>query len=92
VIRGRDLLHATAVQIRLARMLGREAPTAFLHHPLVRHVSGRKLSKADADTSIRSMLDAGRTPADLLGLAARLAGLRADATPVEPDALADLFG
>jgi glutamyl/glutaminyl-tRNA synthetase len=41
VIRGRDLLDATPVQLRLARLLGREAPPRFLHHPLVRHESGR---------------------------------------------------
>ncbi len=91
VIRGRDLLHSTSVQIRLARLLGREIPPTFLHHPLVRHASGRKLSKADADTSIRSMLDAGRTPAELFGLAAHLAGLQPDTSPVDPTALADLF-
>jgi glutamyl-tRNA synthetase/glutamyl-Q tRNA(Asp) synthetase len=91
VIRGRDLLHATAVQIRLARLLGRSTPPAFLHHPLVRHVSGRKLSKADGDTSVRSLLDAGLRPAQLFGVAARLAGLRADDAPIEPEALGTLF-
>jgi glutamyl/glutaminyl-tRNA synthetase len=91
VIRGRDLLDATPVQLRLARLLGREMPPRFLHHPLVRHLSGRKLSKTAGDTSVRSMLDAGRTSGELLGLAARLAGLRADAAPIEPDALARLF-
>ena len=40
VIRGRDLLDATPVQLRLARLLGRETPPSFLHHPLVRRVSG----------------------------------------------------
>jgi glutamyl/glutaminyl-tRNA synthetase len=91
VIRGRDLLHATAAQIRLARLLGRPAPPAFLHHPLVRHATGAKLSKAHGDTSLRSMLDAGRTPADLFGLAARLAGLQADVAPVALDELPSLF-
>ncbi len=91
VVRGRDLLHATAPQIRLARLLGREAPLRFLHHPLVRHASGRKLSKAAADTSLRSMLDAGRTPAQLFGLAARLAGLQSQATPIEPADLGAVF-
>ncbi len=91
VVRGRDLLHATAPQIRLARLLGREVPPTFLHHPLVRHASGRKLSKAAADTSLRSMLDAGRTPADLFGLAARLAGIRVDEAPIEPADLSSLF-
>jgi glutamyl/glutaminyl-tRNA synthetase len=91
VIRGRDLLEATPVQLRLARLLGRETPPRFLHHPLLRRVSGQKLSKAAGDTAVRSLLDEGRTPAELFGLAARLAGLRADATPVEPDALGSLF-
>ena len=75
VIRGRDLLDATPVQLRLARLLGRETPPAFLHHPLVRRVSGQKLSKSAGDTAVRSLLDAGSTPAELFGLAARLAGL-----------------
>jgi glutamyl-Q tRNA(Asp) synthetase len=91
VIRGRDLLHATPVQVRLARLLGREAPPLFLHHPLVRHASGRKLSKAERDTSVRSMLDDGRTPAELFGLAARLAGLQAITTPIDPGDLGAPF-
>jgi glutamyl-tRNA synthetase/glutamyl-Q tRNA(Asp) synthetase len=91
VIRGRDLLHATSAQIRLARLLGREAPPQFLHHPLVRKESGAKLSKAAGDTAVRSLLDAGRTPAELFGLAARLAGLQAGTTSIAPSDLARLF-
>ncbi len=91
VIRGRDLLDATPVQLRLARLLGRPAAPVFLHHPLVRRVSGQKLSKAEGDTAVRAMLDAGATPAQLFGRAARLAGLREDGTAMEPEALAALF-
>ncbi len=91
VIRGRDLLHATAEQIRLARLLGLEAPPRFLHHPLVRRTSGAKLSKANEDTSVRSLLDAGHSPAALFGVAARLAGLAPGAAPIEPDTLGSLF-
>ena len=91
VIRGRDLLEATAVQLRLARLLGRETPPRFLHHPLVRRVSGQKLSKAEGDTAVRAFLDAGRTPAELFGLASRLAGLRPGAEPIEAAALGSLF-
>jgi glutamyl-Q tRNA(Asp) synthetase len=91
VIRGRDLLDSTPVQLRLGKLLGRETPPQFLHHPLIRRVSGQKLSKAEGDTSVRSMLDAGASPAELFGRAARLAGLTEDATPVEPEALGALF-
>jgi glutamyl/glutaminyl-tRNA synthetase len=91
VIRGRDLLHATAVQLRLARLLGRAAPPRFLHHPLVRHESGRKLSKADGDTAVGTLLDEGRSPAQLFGLAARLAGLQMDESPIDPRDLAAPF-
>ena len=92
VIRGRDLLDSTPVQLRLGGLLGRESPPQFLHHPLVRRVSGQKLSKAEGDTSVRSLLDAGATPGRLFGRTARLAGLRADETPIEPDDLGVLFG
>ncbi len=91
VIRGRDLLDATPAQLRLARMLGRETPPRFLHHPLVRRASGRKLSKADGDTAVRALLDAGATPAALFGHAARLAGLQADESPIDPDGIEALF-
>ena len=91
VIRGRDLLDATPVQLRLARLLGRDTPPRFLHHPLVRRVSGQKLSKAGRDTAVREMLDAGATPAALFGRAARLAGLREGEAPIEPSALSSLF-
>ncbi len=75
VIRGQDLLESTGRQIRLARMLGRAAPPAYLHHPLIRHGSGAKLSKANRDTGIRELRAAGFTPAAVLGQAAHRAGL-----------------
>jgi glutamyl/glutaminyl-tRNA synthetase len=92
VIRGRDLLDATPVQLRLARLLGRTEPPRFLHHPLVRRVSGQKLSKAERDTSVRSMLDEGASPAELFGRAARLAGLRDTDAPLPVAELGSLFG
>ncbi|MHB8891704.1 MAG: glutamate--tRNA ligase family protein [Candidatus Limnocylindrales bacterium] len=92
VIRGRDLLDATPAQLRLARLLGRETPPRFLHHPLVRRVSGQKLSKAEGDTAVRSLLDEGSTPGELFGRAARLAGLQADETPIDHTSFGALFG
>jgi hypothetical protein len=40
---------------------------------------------------VRSLLDAGATPAGLFGRAARLAGLQDDETPIDPADLARPF-
>jgi glutamyl-Q tRNA(Asp) synthetase len=63
VIRGEDLLPSTGRQIRLARLLGRERPAAFHHHPLLMKSATQKLSKSDADTGIRDLRARGWTPA-----------------------------
>jgi glutamyl/glutaminyl-tRNA synthetase len=70
VVRGRDLLHATPTQIRLARHLGRATPPVFLHHRLIRRPDGSKLSKSAGDTGVRELRRAGRTPAQVRMLAA----------------------
>ena len=77
VVRGEDLLDATAAQIRLGALLGRPTPPTFAHHPLVRRADGSKLSKADGSTSIGALLDAGRTREHLFAEAARSVGLPA---------------
>lgn len=61
VIRGKDLLPSTGRQIRLARLLGREQPAAFLHHPLIMKSPTQKLSKSDGDTGIRDLRARGWT-------------------------------
>lgn len=91
VIRGEDLLDSTGRQLRLARLLGRSAPIHFLHHPLVRHPDGRKLSKSSGDTGIRELRAAGVSAADVLGRAAALGGLLHDGTPIASRELARLF-
>ncbi len=70
VIRGEDLLDATPAQIRLGRLLGRDKPPRFLHHPLVHRPDGRKLSKADGATSVRVLLATGAWPTELTTRAA----------------------
>jgi glutamyl/glutaminyl-tRNA synthetase len=74
VVRGMDLLHATAAQIRLARRLGREAPPRFAHHRLVRRPDGSKLSKSAGDSGVRELREAGRSPHEVIDLAAGLSG------------------
>jgi glutamyl/glutaminyl-tRNA synthetase len=75
VVRGRDLLDATAGQIRLSRALGRSDPLRFAHHALVRRPDGRKLSKADGATGIRDLRSAGWTPEAVIGATAASIGL-----------------
>jgi glutamyl/glutaminyl-tRNA synthetase len=92
VVRGEDLLDATPSQLRLGRLLGREAPPAFAHHPLIRRPDGSKLSKADGATAIGALLDAGATPAELVGEAAARTGLIRDARPIGWSEVAGLVG
>ena len=75
VIRGEDLLDSTGRQIQIARLLGRDAPPSFLHHSLITHEDGRKLSKSRGDTGVSEMRTTGRSPADILGAAGAVLGL-----------------
>ncbi len=74
VVRGRDLLHATPAQIRLARLLGRASPPVFLHHRLIRRPDGSKLSKSSGDMGVRDLRAAGVSSADMIGRATAATG------------------
>jgi len=83
VIRGADLLASTGRQIRLARLLGRELPPVFAHHPLLVGATGLKLSKSNGDTGIRELRSRGLSASDVLGLAAARAGLLQPPRPID---------
>jgi len=85
VVRGEDLLDATAPQIRLGRLLGRAEPPRFAHHPLVRRPDGSKLSKADGATAVGALLDGGASVEALIGEAAARVGLQDRARPISFD-------
>lgn len=72
VIRGVDLLPSTGRQIRLGRLLGRERPPAFVHHPLIMKTADQKLSKSDGDTGVRDLRAKGWAAADVIAAARRL--------------------
>jgi glutamyl-tRNA synthetase/glutamyl-Q tRNA(Asp) synthetase len=91
VIRGEDLLASTGRQLQLAALLGRVDAPQFLHHALIVHADGTKLSKANRDTALRELRAAGATPAQLFGMAAHRAGMRATDAPIPVDALPELF-
>jgi glutamyl-tRNA synthetase/glutamyl-Q tRNA(Asp) synthetase len=69
VVRGADLLESTGRQIRLGRLLGREPPARFAHHPLIMKSCDQKLSKSDGDTGVRDLRARGWTPASVLAAA-----------------------
>lgn len=91
VIRGADLLSSTGRQIKLARMLGRATPPAFLHHPLILKPSGEKLSKAEGDAGVRDLRARGLTAADVIGRAAAAVGLIDTPRPIPSSHVARLF-
>ncbi len=80
VIRGDDLLPSTGRQLLVRQMLVEGEPSAanrvllFLHHPVVRHPDGTKLSKAASDTGIAELRRAGMRPEVLLADAAKQIG------------------
>jgi glutamyl-tRNA synthetase/glutamyl-Q tRNA(Asp) synthetase len=90
VIRGEDLLASTGRQLQLASLLGRTRDIRFLHHTLLVHPDGSKLSKATHDTSLREMRAAGLRADELLGEAARRAGL-ATVDRLDANDVASLF-
>ena len=91
VIRGEDLLQSTGRQRALARLLGRRRPLHFMHHPLVCHPDGAKLSKSAGDTGVRELREAGLAPAEVLGRAAHAVGLIDVTRPLTHDDVAALF-
>ncbi len=68
VTRGKDLLAATDIQ-RLLQLLLQLPKPIYHHHPLVLDTDGRKLSKSNQVTSLRSLRMSGKTPDDVLRMA-----------------------
>jgi glutamyl-Q tRNA(Asp) synthetase len=66
VVRGRDLFETTSIHRTLQALLGFETPE-YLHHPLLMDgQTGRKLSKRDGATSLRSLRAQGVRPEELI--------------------------
>lgn len=74
VVRGEDLLEATAAQVAVCAALGREPP-AYWHVPLWRDADGRRLSKREADAGVAGWRDRGGDAASLVGALAASLGL-----------------
>lgn len=71
VVRGQDLFWSTSLH-RLLQALLELPPPVYHHHRLLLDADGRKLSKSSRATALRSLREAGATPADIR----RMVGLR----------------
>ena len=82
IVRGEDIRSSTARQIALMRLLGRETPPLYLHHPLIVDPAGKKLSKRERAHSLRQDRDAGITAGEILGRVCHKAGFLPNSTPL----------
>ena len=89
VVRGRDLLSSTPVQLWLYRALGL-TPPSFVHVPMLLSVDGRRLSKRDRDLDLGQLRKAW-PPEKVIGLLAWRCGLIDRWEPVSPRELAADF-
>ena len=86
VVRGRDLLTSTPVQLYLYSLLGL-TPPKFYHVPMLLAPDGRRLSKRDRDLDF-GYLRQHFTPEEIIGLLGHLAGLMEHWEPVSARELA----
>ena len=91
IIRGQDILPATAPQIHLAQILGAKRRQLYLHHPLVLGEDGQKLAKRLGSFSLRAMLEKGQTVEQLMGQAALAVGLLPRYRPLKRTDVKELF-
>ncbi len=74
VTRGADLLAATHIQRILQALLEIPAPV-YAHHPLIRHLDGRRFSKTAGDTGFRELEALGWSPDRIIEHLPRPVGL-----------------
>ena len=86
VVRGRDLLSSTPVQLYLYELLGL-TPPRFYHVPMLLAPDGRRLSKRDRDLDF-GYLRQHFSPEEIIGLLGHLAGLMERWEPVSARELA----
>ncbi len=74
IVRGEDLWPSTIAQHYLADVLGRSSfkEITFHHHPLIMETRDKKLSKSAGATSIKYLLEQGKTVADVYEMIGRI--------------------
>ncbi|HSS59694.1 MAG TPA: tRNA glutamyl-Q(34) synthetase GluQRS [Solirubrobacteraceae bacterium] len=91
VVRGADLLHSTARQLRLYRLLGLEPVPGHAHVPLLLGPDGARLSKRHGAVGLAELRAQGAHPAAIIGRLAHSAGLLDEPHPCAPAELVERF-
>lgn len=90
VVRGDDLLHATAVQDELHRALG-SAPPRVAHVPLLHGADGARLAKRRGEGTLVALRSAGVPAERVVGLLAWTLGQSDEAEPLSARDVGDAF-
>jgi glutamyl-tRNA synthetase len=91
VVRGADLLSATARQLALYDALGYPRPQEFVHVPLALDAAGARMAKRDAAAGLAPLRERGVTPERALGALAASCGLWEPGEPARLDMLLARF-
>ena len=67
VTRGEDLFPSTHVHGLLQRLLGYDTPR-YAHHKLLTDADGRRFAKRDRSLTLKSLREAGKTPAEVFAM------------------------
>jgi glutamyl-Q tRNA(Asp) synthetase len=67
VTRGEDLFPSTHVHGLLQRLLGYDTPR-YAHHKLLTDADGRRFAKRDRSSTLKSLREAGKTPAEVFAM------------------------
>jgi glutamyl/glutaminyl-tRNA synthetase len=86
IVRGRDIGPSTATHVAIQRLLGWPSPRYLHHFLLLEPRADRKLAKFHGAVGADELMRHYR-PAELCGLLAHVAGLRADVQPCMPTEL-----
>ena len=105
IVRGRDLLRSTAIQLWIRRALESVSPAQtspvaspatapipqFAHLPLVDDLSGKRLAKRDRALDLGVLREEGVSPERVIGYCAWMLGLLPQPVPCRPSDLLDGF-
>lgn len=105
IVRGRDLLRSTAIQLWIRRALESVSPAQtspatspatapipqFAHLPLVDDLSGKRLAKRDRALDLGVLREEGVSPERIIGYCAWMLGLLPQPVPCCPSDLLDGF-